>query len=113
MMIGSGTTCRTGTGHGGSGDEMEGMPTKVRLKVEELAAKWRAKVAANPELAKLSLEPVQAPGKDAPSERFDEIEPVDRRYPHHPNDTCTTDESVGCGEFAVWKGRCQLRSART
>lgn len=55
MMIGSGTTCRTGTGHGGSGDEMEGMPTKVRVKVEELAAKWRAKVAANPELAKLSL----------------------------------------------------------
>lgn len=31
------------------------MPTRIRVKVEELAAKWRAKVAADPELAKLSL----------------------------------------------------------
>ena len=54
-MIVMDTTCRTATGHGDNGDEGEGMPSKIRVKIEELAAKWRAKVAADPELAKLSL----------------------------------------------------------
>lgn len=54
-MIGSDTTCRTVTDHGDNGDEGEGMSSKVRGKIGELAAKWRAKAGANPELAKLSL----------------------------------------------------------
>lgn len=30
-------------------------PSEARKKIEAIAARWRAKVAANPELAKLSL----------------------------------------------------------
>lgn len=52
------------------------MPSKIRVKVEELAAKWRARLAADPELAKLSLETVRAPGMCVASEGGDEVEPL-------------------------------------